>query len=389
MIKLKSGIKIFDFLSYRKHFNLLEMLPLAVQISKDKELFISDEESQNTQRILNEVVESKVQQIPVKIENEKVLLIIGEKTYEIKYSYSDILNKINCLNKDNTIALLLSELGCVAYDLASCKEDVNSTGIVADAKAATHSESKLSSSLADIEKNEIIRIPLFSSSLPEAKGDLEIVTIRNNTSEGYTRVMIEDSSFDGLEYKIESGNSMHILGIRGAYVNKLPQLSVSRNHANYMEYSRNGVNVVNVNIDEKGIVLPATTTNHLFKTLELTQICADERGGFIALVNGNIVTYSSDVQPDDVEDLMMDIPSDEKIVMIQLIARQIYALTNKMNVYSNYPINIADNGNIVWLDKNSQGELLAISKENFMQPISVDKQTIGSITVTYNNGKIS
>ncbi len=389
MIKLKSGKKIFDFISFRKHFNLLEMLPLAMQISKDKELFINDEESKNTQQILKEIIESKNQHFPIQIENGKALLIIGDNTYEITYSCSEILSKINFLNKDNVIALLLSELGCVAYDPVPGNNDNDSTENVAETRTAAQSELSTTPSLVDIENNNIIRIPLFDSTLCKKSGSLEVVSIRNNTLAGYTRVMIEDCDSNCLEYKIESGNCMHILRVNGAYVNKLPQLSISRNHANYMEYYRDDVNVKSVKIDDKGLALPFNTTNHHFKTLELTQICADERGGFIALVNGSIVTYSSDVQPDDVEDLMMDIPSDERIVMIQLVARQIYALSNKMKVYSNFPIYIADNSNIIWLDKNSNGEILTISRENFKQPTSVDKQTIGSITLSYNNGKIS
>lgn len=382
MIKLKSGKKINDFISFREHFNLLEMLPLVNQISRDKELFIQDKESKNTQQILNEIIGIKSQQFPIQIENGKALLIIGEKTHEIKYSCSDILSKIEFLNKDNVIALLLSELGCVAYDPTE-NDDIDPTENVAQSEFATMP------SLVDIENNSIIRIPLFNSSLCKEDSNIEVVSIRNNTPAGYTRVMIEDKDSNALEYKIESGNCMHILRINGEYVNKIPQLSISRNHANYMGYNRDDVNVESVEIDEKGIAISIKATNHRFNALKLTQVCADERGGFIALVNGNIVTYSSDVQPDDVEDLMMDIPSDEKIVMIQLVAHQIYALSNKMKVYSNFPINIADNGNIIWLDKNSRGEILTLSRENFKQPTSVDKQTIGSITVTYNNGQIS
>ena len=389
MIKLKSGIKIFDFISFRKHFNLLEMLPLVRQISNDKELFISDEDSKNTQQILNDIIGIKSQQFPIQIENGKALLIIGEKTHEIKYSCSDILSKIKFLNKDNVIALLLSELGCVAYDPVTGNNGIDSTENVAETKTVAQSEFATMPSLVDVENNSIIRIPLFNPSLCKEDSNIEVVSIRNNTSAGYTRVMIEDKDSNALEYKIESGNCMHILRINGEYVNKIPQLSISRNHANYMGYNRDDVNVESVEIDEKGIAISIKATNHRFNALKLTQVCADERGGFIALVNGNIVTYSSDVQPDDVEDLMMDIPSDEKIVMIQLVAHQIYALSNKMKVYSNFPINIADNGNIIWLDKNSRGEILTLSRENFKQPTSVDKQTIGSITVTYNNGKIS
>lgn len=389
MIKLKSGIKIFDFISFRKHFNLNEMLPLAMQISKDKELFISDKESKNTQQILNEILESTIQQVPIQIENGKALLIIGNKKYEITYSCSEILSKMNFLNKDNVIALLLSELGCVAYDPVPTNNEIDSTENVNKTKTDVQSEFESKSSLVDIEINNIIRIPLFDSALCKEDGNLEILSIRNNTSAGYTRVMIEDSDSNGLEYKIEAGNCIHILRINGAYVNKLPQFSISRNHANYMEYDRDNVKVVSVRIDEKGLGQSFNTTNHHFNTLELTQICSDELGGFIALVNGNIVTYSIDVQPDDVEDLMMDIPSDEKIVMVQLVARQIYALSNKMRVYSNFPIDIANNGDIVWLDKNSQGDILTISRANFKQPSSVDKQIIGSINVLYNNGKIN
>lgn len=389
MIKLKSGIKIFDFISFRKHFNLHEMFPLAMQISKDKELFISDEESNNTQQILNEIIESKNLQIPIQIENGKAFLIIGNKKHGITYSCSEIFNKINFLNKENVIGLLLSELACVAYDPVPVKSDIDSTDNAIEAKSVAQSEFAFSTSLVDIEDNRIMRIPLLNSALCKEEGNLDIVSIRNNTSAGYTRLMIENIDSNGLEYKLQSGNCMHILRVNGEYVNKLPQLSISKNHANYMEYNGDSVKVMSVKIDEKGLDILFNSINHQFNALDLTQICADERGGFIALVNGNIVTYSSDVQPDDVEDLMMDIPSDESIVMIQLVARQIYALSNKMKVYSNFPISIADNGNIVWLYKNSQGEILTISRENFKQPTSVDKQTIGSISVSYNNGKIS
>lgn len=389
MIKLKTGIKIFDFISFRKHFNLNEMLPLAMQISRDKELFISDEESKNTQQLLNEILESTIQQVPIRIENGKAFLIIGDKKYEITYSCSELLSKINFLNKYNVSALLLSELGCRPYDIVPEDNGIDSTGNVAETKTSAQLEFETASSMVDIENNNITRIPLFDSTLCKEDGNLEVVSIRNNTSSGYTRVMIEDSDSNGLEYKIESGNWMHILKINGAYVNKIPQLSISRNHANYMCYNRDDVNVESVKIDETGVTTPFNTASHYFNALELTQICADERGGFIALVNGNIITYSNDVQPDDVEDLMMDIPSDERIVMIQLITRQIYALSNKMKVYSNFPISIADNGNIIWLDKNSKGEIMTISRENFKQPSSVDKQTIGTTTISYNNGKIS
>ena len=389
MIKLKSGKKIFDFISFRKHFNLLEMLPLAMQISKDKELFISDEESKNAQKTLNEIIESKNQYFPIQIENGKAILIVRDKNYEITYSCSDSLRKINVLNKEQVIALLLSELGSVAYNPVPPDNDMDSTENVAETKTTSQSEFATTLSLIDIENNNIIRIPLFDPASCKEVGNLEILTIRNNTATGYTRVMIENSDSNGLEYKIESGCCMHILRINGTYVNKLPHLSISRNHANYMKYNRDNVNVESVKIDEKDVVVPFNASNHRFNALELTQICADERGGFIALVNGNVVTYSRDVQPDDVEDLMMDIPADEKIVMIQLVARQIYALSNKMKVYSNFPISFADNGNIIWIDKDSKGEILTISKENFKQPTSVDKQTIGSITVSYNNGQIS
>lgn len=389
MIKLKSGIKIFDFISFRKHFNLNEMLPLAMQISKDKELFISDDESKNTQQILNEIIGLNHQQFPIQIEDGNALLVIGDKTYEIKYSSSDIFSKTKSLNKDNVIALLLSELGHRPYDIVPEDNGIDSIENVAGTKSSAQSEFATTSSRIDIENNNIIRIPLFDSALCKEDGNLEVVSIRNNTSSGYTRVMIENSDSNGLEYTIESGNWMHILKINGAYVNKIPQLSISRNHANYMCYNRDDVNVESVKIDETGVTTPFNTASHHFNALELTQICADERGGFIALVNGNIITYSNDVQPDDVEDLKMDIPDDERIVMIQLIARRIYALSHKMKVYSNFPISIADNGNIIWLDKNSKGEIMTISRKNFTQPTSVDKQTMGSTTISYNNGKIS
>lgn len=389
MIKLKSGIKVYDFISFRKHFNLEEMLPLAMQVSKDVDLFINDEVLRETQGYLRRIVESKSHWFPLSIDDGKVVLDIGTERYEVIHTQAETFCSENYLGREDAIALLISELGGRPYSFSPSNNGNDSLKDSEVSSAAGSLTDPLISSPVILEENRILRLPQYNHSRVDSES-IEIIAIQNHTAKGYTRVIIETNDSDGLEYKLDSQTTMFLLKINGTYLNKLPQLSVSMNHADYLSYSGDVVEVRCKSLNHKNDTLsPHNPISHRFGALALTQVCADERGGFIALVNGEIIAYSTDIQPDVVEDMMMDIPADEKIVMIQLAGRQIFALTDKKRVYSNCPCKIEDNGQIVWLDKSDSGEIMAVSEKNFKQPKNVDKRSLGSTVISYNNGKIS
>ena len=132
-----------------------------------------------------------------------------------------------------------------------------------------------------------------------------------------------------------------------------------------------------------------TGTEYVFDAEKLTQVCADKKSGFIALIDGEIVSYSDEIQPEDIEDLMAYIPKNEKILMIQLVNRQLFALTNEKKVYSNYSIKADKNRDIVWITKTPEGEIKYIYADEVVFPSDSDKQTAGNISIMYNNGNIS
>lgn len=370
MIELKDNI-ISDLRGLR-NFTLDEVFPFYEELATDSDIFC--DEGMYLQSILCNLLSSGNESFEVHTDNNNALYTcINDIKLEIEHTPLSAFLEKRTLNRDNLVRLVLCEMLQIPLP-----------------ERYISAEEKIAQPLKDaivLNSYETERLPIVKRN--ENIGNLSIVDIYNESSEGEAYVIFENSD-ESLSYKLSYCNHMKVLRSGESYINKLPQFSVSHNQITFIKYNENCSAVVCTlsfgESEKKGV---HSLIEHEFDATLLTQICADERGGFIALVNGNIVTYSSDVQPDDVEDLMMDIPADETIVMIQLVARQIYALTNKMKVYSNYPVNIQDNGNIVWLDRNRDGDILPISRENFTQPKNVDSQKIGTISILYNNGKIS
>ena len=349
-------------------FRLDKVFPLIKAIIMTDEMF-DFESGDKFQNVLRYTFESSQESFSVKVNDEgSVGVIIDEKLFPIRHTPAENFTDIAVLSRKETLALILCELVEREYKT--------------DKERAT--QACLESFCGEIKSGTIKRAKV-TIPFPDLQAQLSLGEISNISDSGFAYVIFEDKSNHALTYQLNNGNRMFILMIGNCPINKIPQFSVSPTHVNYMQY----VGDSKVKVCCRNFNGSDTDTEHIFDAEKLTQVCADKKSGFIALIDGEIVSYSDEIQPEDIEDLMAYIPKNEKILMIQLTNRQLFALTNEKKVYSNYSIKADKNRDIVWITKTPEGEIKYIYADEVVFPSDSDKQTAGNISIMYNNGNIS
>lgn len=349
-------------------FRLDKVFPLIKAIIMTDELFDFDG-GDRFQNALKYTFESTQESFAVKVNEEGgVEVIIDRKLFPVRHTPEKNFTDIATLSRKETLALILCEL--VEREYKPDKE--NSVQSVPDSfcgeiKSGTIKRAKITIPLSDLHEQ------------------LSLGEINNVSDSGFSYVILEDMSNHILNYQLNAGSRMFVLLIGNCPINKIPQLSVSSTHIDYLRYtgdSKVKVCCRDFRNDNVGI-------DHIFDARKLTQVCADEKSGFIALLDGEIVSYSDEIQPEDIEDLMAYIPGDEKILMIQLKNRQLFALTNNKRVYSNYNVKADKDRDIVWIAKAPDGEIKYVYADEFVFPSDSDNQIYSNTSVKYNNGNIS
>lgn len=352
----------------KEFFRLDKVCPLIKAIIMTDEIF-DFEGGKIFHNALKYAFESTQESFSVKVsEEDGVDIVIGGKLFPVRHTPAKKFTDITTLGRKETLALILCEL-------VECEYKPDKENTVSSAPDSFCGEIK-----SGTIKRAEVAIPL-----PELHEQLSLGEISNVSNSGFSYVILEDRANHILNYQLNAGNRMFMLLIGNCPINKIPQLSVSSTHVNYLRYT--GESKVKVccrdfHNDNVGI-------EHIFDVRKLTQVCADEKAGFIALLDGEIVSYSDEIQPEDIEDLMVYIPENEKILMIQLRSRQLFALTDKKKVYSNYSIKVDKNRDIIWITKDSDGEIKYVYADEFSFPSDSDSQTVGNSSVKYNNGNIS
>lgn len=199
---------------------------------------------------------------------------------------------------------------------------------------------------------------------PPANADgepLRLVRICNESMLGGAKVDIGGNH----TYVVAPGATAFLLKCGEGYVDKLPQKSVSAGYTCDIRYGADGsATVVCKNREDR------VTVERQFKADTLQQACADSAGGFVALVDGKIIPYSREVQPDAISDMF--IPDDEHVVMIRLAGRQIVALTDKKKVYSNYTVTPDEGRPVLWIGQDAEGSLTYIYEDDYYFPGNAD-----------------
>ena len=224
-----------------------------------------------------------------------------------------------------------------------------------------------------VEADEIIRFGMVDS---DSNGNLGLYGMSVSSGEGKAYVIVEAPQ--PLQYELKDNNRMTLLMSDGKVVNKIPQCSIGPAHICFLRYLPDSA------VEVCCVSLKSKEERHIRISDKVTQVCADNENGFIALIDGRIVSYSSEVQPEHIEDLVCRIPEGEGIIMIQLLNRQVFALTDHRKVYSNFDISV-DASNVVWMERESEN-IRYLYGGNKVSAQNVDEQTSGAITVIYDNG---
>ncbi|MDE6670437.1 MAG: hypothetical protein K2K26_12255 [Muribaculaceae bacterium] len=352
----------------KEGFQLDKVFPLIKAIIMTDEMF-DFEGGDKFQNALRYTFESSQESFSVKVNDEGGIgVIIDEKLFPVRHTPAENFTDITVLSRKETLALILCDL--VEREYKTDKESTTqacSDSFCGEIKSGTIKRAK-------------VKIPV-----PNLQEQLSLGEISNISASGFAYVILEDDSNHTLNYQLNAGNRMFVLLIGNCPVNKIPQFSVGSTHVNYIQY----IGKSEVKVSCKDFNSGNTSVKHVFDARKLTQVCADEKSGFIALIDGEIVSYSDEIQPEDIEDLMAYIPKNEKILMIQLRNRQLFALTNEKRVYSNYKVNTDRDRAIIWMSKAPDGEIKYTYADEFVFPSDSDSQSVGKITVNYNNGKIS
>ncbi len=351
-------------------FQLDKVFPLIKAIIMSNEFF-DFEGGDKFQNALRHTFESTQKSFMVKTtEEDGVNIIIDQKLFPVRHTPEENFANITTLSKKDTLSLILCEL--VEREYQMNKETAMQLGadsFCGGIKSGTIKRVKITVPFPDL----------------RLQAQLSVGEINNISDSGFLYVIFEDNANHILNYQLNAGNRMYFLLIGNYPINKIPQISVSSTHVSYLQY----IGRTEVKVCSKDFKGNSIGREHFFNAGKLTQVCADEKSGFIALIDGEIVSYSDEIQPEDIEDLMVYIPENEKILMIQLRNRQLFALTNEKKVYSNYRVNADKNRDIIWLTKTTDGEIKFIYADEFVFPSDSDRQKVGSISMTYNNGNIS
>lgn len=351
----------------REHFDLKKLVPLIKDILQTPEMF-EFENGQLYKEALNEVYAADdIASFTLDNTSDgKICLKLSCKDLPIYSTSASAFNGLNEISKQEALKLILSEMANCEYEVIGVKKDNSSEDLRGKLK---------------IQSGEMKNFPTFESQL-NVDERINVFEIENISPDGHAYIILNRTGEEDLIYQLYGGTRLFLLTEGNRVINKLPQLSAGPNHICYLNYfDENKVRVINKDLKRE-------TASQIFDAEKLYQICADDNNGFLLLYNGEILSFSTDFQPDDLEDLLAFLPVDEKIVMIEVMHRQIFILTDKGNVYSNFKIDIPKGKKVIWLKKESDGTVGFIYSGEIFSPKDMDETVYGSSVVKYKNGKI-
>lgn len=366
MIKI-NGQCISTMAEFRSFFDADAMGRIGGRIADDSDLFPAGTEYASVRSLLRALAKDEGQRPTLRRDNTRMVLCLAG-TGEVPLIYN-IPPKEGEITRQNARKLLVGEIAAAEVEL---DEEWDET-IHTDAGADSHFQGMNSEGRNTQRHKE-------DADCEEASKEgsaLLLQRLQNKSVLGDAMIDIGGSH----TYSIPPGSTAYLLKCDECYINKLPQCSVSSVFTCFMKYNSDG-NVTVVCIDSFG----QTKNIGPFKAEELQQVCADRTGGFVALINGKIVTYSREVQPDDITDMFL--PEDERVVMIRTAGRQIVALTDKKRVYSNYNVDVNPNRPVLWIGQSAEGTLNFMYEDDYSFPGNVDVVDTAKGKYVYDKGEL-
>lgn len=292
---------------FREHFDLEAMAEQALAIALDEEIFIKESE-----RALQAVLAAAAKGTSGRTGTDDggtVFVECGGCRGLIATALPASGAKEKALTAPNVVRLVLSELGSRSFE--ECINDES-----ADLKP-----------LYELNGGQTEPVKAFDPDTDDCDAPLRNVVYinRSKSSPAAIRILLDG----GIDYiHIPPGDTLVLLTKGNRYISTHPRMSQTLSHR--------VVILPKDDRDAEAIVQSHTggqIRSLTFDRLLLTDVCADQTGGFVALCGGDVLTYSSQLQPDDVDNLF--VPEDERIVKILTSSRQLAALTDAGRVYTN------------------------------------------------------
>ncbi len=338
---------------FEKHFDLNRMVEIASQIVEDTDIFVGLEEYDVTLEALARVMCGAA--IDVEEQQGQIHWMIDDLSGSLEGSVGGKKTKLDGVKAKK---LLISALGHKSYSpIVTLGTEPNPTPFPKDPESRIPApESQIpnppktpkTEGPEDREDPES-QIPNPKSQIPnpeaqrpytalhseqsvvldlakeDAPGILRTHTLVNNSLQGSAYV-----EAGPLKIEIKANHAVTLLLKDRGLTAVLHHESVGPFHRIESQILDDGsTQILNTDLETGKVTKPAS-----FPQGALWQVCADNQGGFVALVDGQVLTYSRLITPDALEDMM--IPEDEKIVMIAISGAQIMLLTSQGRTYSNF-----------------------------------------------------
>lgn len=330
---------------FREHFDLEAIAAQAFQLSRDRDIFVAPAEVE----LLGVLSASLAgESACVGVDPDGVLCVAcGNAVAPVKYALPGGVAEEMALSQDCLVRLIVSELGHRPYEARLASE-----GVVEDVKPLTL--------LTD---GQTATLECFDPARDDAAAPL-VNGIYLNTGSAKAAVSIVSSTF-AEQMVLLPGEAVALLTKGGRYVSAhrlraessvllLRRVPAPRRQTLVECFRRNS---------------STPCCSHTFDAATLIDAWPDENNGFVALVDGRILTYSSVIQPDDVDDL--ELPAGETPVKIAVRGRMLVALTDVGRVYTNIASALNGLQGVVDITIDGSGALTAIESAAYTpQPLN-------------------
>ena len=323
MIKI-NGVTITSAAQFREHFDFEVARKIIGRIAHDNTLFTTPNDV-GIQQMLARLLDRETEGFSVRLDEHATFVLHDEADdSEAFLSFFDSHDEafVKTFTAPMWEIVLLHELAhrpTPRERLQACMEMASENDtLTGDAgEIVLHADQQL-------------ELVLFE---PETKlrGRLRTVKIVNGSGlSGYASVVVKASDgtmVDVVRLRNKECLFANFLGDR--LVELLPRMTVSRSHCNYFCFTDSDLTV--------GRYLFATGATSVYSPADcrkITQCCADEENGFVAVSAGQLLPFTSLLNPIDDFDFSPD--EDEHFVKVVMNGRMLLALTDKGRTFSNY-----------------------------------------------------
>lgn len=319
MIKI-NGITITSAALFREHFDLKAVLKVINQVAHDDTLF-TQAKDEAVQQLLKRALIEGVEGWTWEYDGHFATVKAGDGEEPLRLVYLEIEDwqTLTPLPVRTWMVVLLHELAHRSLSWEKVKK-------LSGGEQEQTSEQQFDTLVLHV--GEELVLTLFEPT-DTCIADLHTVKIFNGSNlRGYATVVVKSPEGMVLDI-VRLGNQeclfANFLGDR--LVELLPRLATSLSHCNYLTYEGGEVTV--------GRYLFATGETfvyHVSHCQGITQFCPDEEKGFVGIVDGQLLLFTSLLNPMDCE---FELAEGERFVKVVLSGKLLLALTNKGRTFSN------------------------------------------------------